>query len=102
MLEKFVPVGENVLKNYACKINHGCLLHSRSIRITLWTWLTYAFEWILKNNYNLPNLMHYLDDYFTVGPSNSDVFANNIQVQVASRLEIPLASDTLEGLTVPD
>lgn len=46
--------------------------------------------------------MHYLDDYFTVGPSNSDVFANNIQVQVASRLEIPLASDTLEGLTVPD
>ena len=48
--------------------------------------------------------MHYLDDYFTVGPSNSDICANNIRtiVQVASRLGIPLAPDTMEGLTVPD
>jgi hypothetical protein len=26
------------------------------------------FEWILVNNYLVPELLHYLDDYFTLGP----------------------------------
>ena len=45
--------------------------------------------------------MYYLDDYFTVGPPNSHICANNIQtiLQVASRLRIPLAPDQLEGPT---
>ena len=30
-----------------------------------------TFEWILKNNYHIKDLMHYLDNYFTVGPSQS-------------------------------
>ena len=34
-----------------------------------------AFEWLLKNNYHIQDLMHYLDDYFTVGPANSSVCA---------------------------
>ena len=30
-----------------------------------------AFEWLLKHNHRVKDLMHYLDDYFTVGPAKS-------------------------------
>jgi len=30
-----------------------------------------SFEWILEHNYAISALMHYLDDYFTVGPPSS-------------------------------
>ena len=28
-----------------------------------------AFEWLLKSNYRIQDLMHYLDDYLMVGPA---------------------------------
>ena len=28
-------------------------------------------EWILVNNYQIPNLLHYLDDFITAGPPDS-------------------------------
>jgi len=45
--------------------------------------------------------MHYLDDYFTVGPSNSKTCADNVNViiHMASHLRIPLAPEKLEGPT---
>ena len=60
-----------------------------------------AFEWILKNNYAIPALMHYLDDYFTVGPALSPLCASHVQtmVKTADHLGIPLAPDKLEGPT---
>ena len=62
-----------------------------------------AFEWVLNNNYNIQDLMHYLDDYFTVGPANLAVCADNVQtiiiVCLASQLGIPVAPDKLEGPT---
>ena len=60
-----------------------------------------AFEWILKNNYAVPALMHYLDDYFTVGPPLSSLCASQVQIMVktADSLGIPLAPDKLEGPT---
>jgi len=60
-----------------------------------------ALEWILKNNYMITDLMHYLDDYFTVGPSNSKTCADNVNViiHMASHLRIPLAPEKLEGPT---
>ena len=59
------------------------------------------FEWILKNNYMITDLMHYLDDYFTVGPSNSKICANNVNIiiHMASHLGIPMATEKLEGPT---
>lgn len=27
------------------------------------------FEWSLQHNYNVADLLHYLDDYFTLGPA---------------------------------
>lgn len=60
-----------------------------------------AFEWILKNNYMITDLMHYLDDYFTVGPPNSKTCADNVKIMIrmASHLGIPLAPEKLEGPT---
>ena len=60
-----------------------------------------AFEWILKNNYAIQALMHYLDDYFTVGPPLSPVCASQVHTMVKSAdpLGIPLAPDKLEGPT---
>ena len=60
-----------------------------------------AFEWLLKTNYHIQDLMHYLDDYFTVGPANSLVCAHNVHTitQVASQVGIPLAPNKLEGPT---
>jgi len=49
----------------------------------------------------ITDLMHYLDDYFIVGPSNSKTCANNVNiiVHMASRLGIPLAPKKMEGPT---
>ena len=60
-----------------------------------------AFEWILKHNYAISALMHYLDDYFTVGPPSSPLCASQVDIMVktADRLGIPLAPDKLEGPT---
>ena len=60
-----------------------------------------AFEWLLKTNYHIQDLMHYMDDYFTINPANSLVCAHNVHTitQVASSLDIPLASNKLEGPT---
>ena len=58
-----------------------------------------AFQWILTHNYNIQDLMHYLDDYFTVGPPNASLCANNVRtiVHVASNVGFPLAPEKLEG-----
>ena len=63
----------------------------------LFNCLADAFEWLLKNNHRVKDLMHYLDDYFTVGPANSPVCANNVKtiIQVASNL----GPNKLEGPT---
>ena len=60
-----------------------------------------AFEWLLKNNYHIQDLMHYLDDYFTVGPANLSFCAQNIKtiLHMVSQMGIPLAPNKLEGPT---
>ena len=60
-----------------------------------------AFEWLLKNNYHIQDLMHYLDDYFTVGPAHSSICAHNVKtiLHVASQVGVPLAPNKLEGPT---
>ena len=57
------------------------------------------FEWILKHNCAISALMHYLDDYFTVGPPSSPLCASQVDIMVktSDRLGIPLAPDKLGG-----
>ena len=59
------------------------------------------FEWILVNNYLVPELLHYLDDYFTLGPQGSPICAHSLHTiqQAAIDTGIPLAPEKIEGLT---
>jgi len=50
-------------------------------------------EWILaSNNYQVSDLVHYLDDFITAGPADTDVCARNLSIalQVCTSLGIPL------------
>ena len=40
-------------------------------------------EWILLHRYHLSDLLHYLDDFFTAGPPNSDQCAVNLQTALS-------------------
>ena len=55
--------------------------------------------WILTHNYGINFLLHYLDDFNTLGPPNSPVCQNNVNtcVQLFSEWGIPLHPDKLEG-----
>ena len=54
--------------------------------------------WILTHNYGINFLLHYLDDFHTLGPPNSPVCQNNVNtcVQLFSELGIPLHRNKLE------
>lgn len=40
-------------------------------------------EWIIRNKHNVPDLMHYLDDFITAGPANSQQCSQNLQTSLA-------------------
>ena len=56
-------------------------------------------EWILRHNYGLNFLLHYLDDFYTLGPPNSPVCQNNLDtcLQLFKDWHIPLHPDKVEG-----
>ena len=61
--------------------------------------LAVLFVWALQNNYHVEDLLHYLDDFFTLGPAGSDACAESLKsIQRASTdLGIPLAPEKCEG-----
>ena len=54
--------------------------------------------WILTHNYGINFLLHYQNDFHTLGPPNSPVCQNNVNtcVQLFSELGIPLHRNKLE------
>ena len=56
-------------------------------------------EWILKHNYGVRFLLHYLDDFHTLGPLNSPVCQRNLDICVRLFAEwgIPPHQEKLEG-----
>ena len=56
-------------------------------------------EWILKLNYRVKFLLHYLDDFHTLGPPNLPVCQNNLDfcIRLFGDRGIPLHPDNLEG-----
>ena len=40
-------------------------------------------EWILIHSYQIPNLLHYQDDFMTVGPPESSQCAHNLSTTIA-------------------
>ena len=49
-------------------------------------------EWILRHNYQITDLLHYLDDYITAGPPNSPQCEQNLAIasSVCMELGLPL------------
>ena len=58
-------------------------------------------EWILKVNYSVRYLLHYLDDFLSLGPAGSSACANSITIarSVFFRLGLPLHPSKCEGPT---
>ena len=56
-------------------------------------------EWILQNNYRVADLLHYLDDFFTLCPAGAMVCSNSLNALQRASLDIgsPLATDKCEG-----
>ena len=56
-------------------------------------------EWILVTSYQIPDLLHYLDDFITAGPAQSSQCAQNLAtaLQVCHRLGLPLHPDKCVG-----
>ena len=40
-------------------------------------------EWILVHSYQIPDLLHYLDDFITMGPPESSQCAHNLRTALA-------------------
>ena len=51
------------------------------------------FHWSLVNTWNVLDLLHYFDDFFTFGPPNSDIGASRLQALklAANEIGIPLS-----------
>ena len=60
-----------------------------------------ALEWILRHNYLIPNIIHYLDDFLIVGkPSSAECeIALQKMLHICKQLGFPIAERKLEGLT---
>ena len=58
-------------------------------------------EWILRVNYSVRYLLHYLDNFLSLGPAGSSACADSITVvrSVFSRLGLPLHPSKWEGPT---
>ena len=56
-------------------------------------------EWVLKKQYDVSFLLHYLDDFHTLGPLNAQTCQRNLDtcIQQFQDWGIPLHPDKLEG-----
>ena len=65
----------------------------------IFTCIADLVEWVAKQNYDVTFLMHYLDDFHTLGPPGSSVCLHNLDrsIDCLSKLGIPLHPDKLEG-----
>ena len=59
------------------------------------------FEWILIHNWSVEDLLHYLDDYFTLGAARTNICANRLAAieQAVQHVGIPLSPEKCEGPT---
>ena len=68
-------------------------------RIALFNEYADALQYAMKTN-DVQDLLHYLDDYFTVGPPHSPVCAKNIATMIATCEELGFAIN-VDKITKP-
>ena len=76
-----------------------CLPFGLQSAPSLFNQVAIALEWVLKNNYAFPHLIHYLDDFFIAGPAADPSCARQLQcfLRVAAQLGVRVAMEKVEG-----
>ncbi|XP_073685379.1 uncharacterized protein [Garra rufa] len=78
---------------FAVRLTFGCGSSPK-----IFNTLLEAICWILSNNYNLPYLIHLLDNFLIISPPDSVPAAHLLTTQkLFSELGVPLAQDKTEG-----
>ncbi len=78
---------------FSVRLTFGCRSSPK-----IFDMLSEAICWILSNNYDVPYLVHLLDDFLIISPPDSIPAAHLLTTQtVFSELGIPLAQDKTAG-----
>ena len=67
----------------------------------LFNQLADAIYWILQNNCEVHHLLHYLDEFLTAGPRDSDICHHNLSTMksLCQAIGTPIKEETVEGPT---
>ena len=67
----------------------------------LFNQLANAIHWTLRNNYNISHILHYLDDFLTAGPPDSNICASNLHTMLTfcDKINAPIKPSKVEGPT---
>ena len=78
-----------------------CLLFRLRSAPYLFNHLSTALHWTLEQNYDIEHLLHYLDDFFTADPANSNICEKNLYAMLAlcEKLNVPIKPSKVEGPT---
>ena len=68
----------------------------------LFNQLADEIHWILQNNYDVYHLLHYLDDFLTAGPADSDICYHNLSAMksLCHAIGAPIKEEKVEGPTM--
>ena len=58
-------------------------------------------EWILVTSYQIPDLLHYLDDFITAGPAQSSQCAQNLEERSPCSIELRISPGSSLVASVP-
>ena len=60
-----------------------------------------AIHWIFRHSYIIQHLLHYLDEFFTAGPTDSPVCVHNLAAMymLCDRISAPIKTSEVEGPT---
>ena len=78
-----------------------CLPFGRRLAPFLFNQLSDAIHWILHQQYGVRHLLHYLDDFLTAGPPNSNACHQNLSymLSLCNRTGAPIKIEKVEGPT---
>ena len=64
----------------------------------LFNQLADAIQWILQNNHEVHHLLHYLDDFLTAGPADSNTCNHNLTAMksLCQAIEAPIKDEKVE------
>ena len=65
----------------------------------LFNQLANAIHWILQQQYGIHHLLHYLDDFLTAGPANSNTCQQNLSymLSLCNKIGAPIKAEKVEG-----